>query len=214
MYMSNSLNLLINQHFFAAFIARENDKSFQEKVKPNLLRRDNYTCCYCGFQANQHMYILNKNEDYSSNKGNNHPNNMRVACPFCAQCHFLPEVGCGIGGGFLIALPETPQAVLNGFCHVLFCAIENNTGFKSAALQVYRMLKTRAVIVDEQLAHEASNPIFFSSMCLEDEEILEKVKRGDKFKALKLLPSRIAFAEESQTWSEEALQEMSSGETS
>ena len=70
---------------------------------------------------------------------------MITACCFCTQCLFLQAVGLDeMGGGQLIYLPEISQADLNSFCHVLFCAMENNTGYQDSAQSIYRSLKFRS----------------------------------------------------------------------
>ena len=124
-------------------------KAFEQKI----LQRDRYTCRFCGFQAKLFQDIINIDGNYN----NNTPANMVTACCFCAQCFFLESVGVGgYGGGNLIYLPELSQAELNSFCHVLFCAITNDTGYKNSAQTIYRSFKFRSQIVEDKFGEFTS----------------------------------------------------------
>lgn len=72
----------------------------------------------------------------------------------CAML-FIESVGVGgYGGGTLVYLPELSQAELNSLCHVLFCAITNDTGYKSSAQNIYRGFKFRSQMVEEKFGEE------------------------------------------------------------
>ena len=84
---------------------------------------------------------------------------MITACCFCTQCFFCKQWDLDeMGGGQLIYLPEMSQADLNSFCHVLFCAMGNNTGYQDSAQSIYRSFKFRSQIIENKFGAGTSNP--------------------------------------------------------
>src|SRR6185312_17085978 len=163
---------------------------------------DNYTCQYCCFQAREYQEVINLDQNYHNNK----LSNMVTACCFCTQGFFLESVGVGgQGGGTLIYLPEITQGTLNSFCHVLFCAIANDTGYKSTAQSIYRSLKLRAQIVEDRLGEGTSNPAVLGQLLIElrsKEEMLDTILEN-----IRLLPSRASFRTQIEQWAASALNE-------
>lgn len=200
----NPLQLVAKPGNWRLFIARKADpafRPFQEKV----LERDKYTCQYCGFQAKDYQEIINIDQNYQNNK----ISNLCTACCFCAQCFFLESVGVGdYGGGTLIYLPEISQAQLNSFCHVIFCAITNDTGYKSTSQSIYRTLKFRAQPIEDKFGEGTSNPAVFGQL------IIEAAANGSKVEStlltdVRLLPSRAKFNKQIERWAANALDELS-----
>lgn len=176
-------------------------RAFSEKVWD----RDNYTCQFCSFQAHEYQEVVNLDHNYNNNK----LSNMVTACVFCTQCLFLESVGSGdYGGGTLIYMPEMSQADLHSFCHVVFCAITNDTGYKATAQSVYRSFKFRSQLVEDKFGEGMSNPNVMGQMIieagLEDQNVAENV-----LKDIRLLPSRAKFRKQIEKWAASALQELS-----
>lgn len=186
------------------FQTRKADKAFvafSEKV----FNRDKYTCQFCGFQAKEHQEVVNLDQNYRNNK----IGNLVTACCFCAQCFFIESVGVSYGGGTLIFLPEITQANLNSFCHVLFCAISNDTGYKDNAQAIYRSLKFRAQPIEEQFGEGASDPAVFAQMIIDSQGFDLEITK-ELFTNVRLLPSRARFKNQIETWASTALEEISS----
>ncbi len=185
------------------FTARKGDKSFlafQKKV----FVRDRYTCQFCGFQAKLFQEVVNVDGDYTNNK----VSNLATACCFCAQCFFLESVGMGdYGGGTLVYLPEMTQGELNSFCHVLFCAITNNTGYKSSAQTLYRTFKFRSQIIEDKYGEGTSDPAVFGQLLI-DSEITDYQTTELIFQHMRLLPSRAKFRNQIEQWAQAALDEI------
>lgn len=197
------LKLSINPEGWRSFTARKTDPAFQNFSK-KVLRRDNYACQFCGFQARDYQEVVNLDQNYTNNK----LSNLVTACCFCTQCFFLESVGMGgFGGGSLIFLPEISQNNLDSFCHVIFCAIANDTGYKSTSQGIYRSLKMRTQAVDEQFGEGASNPAILGQLLVEakakDLGKLEQILEN-----LRLLPSRASFREQIERWAATALSEL------
>ena len=201
----NTLTLQAKPGAWRVFAGRKSDPAFQAFQK-KILIRDKYTCQFCGFQAHLFQEVVNLDGNYSVNK----LSNMATACCFCAQCFFLESVGLGdYGGGTLIYLPELTQGELNSFCHVLFCAISNNTGYKSSAQTLYRTFKFRSQMVEDKFGEGSSDPSNFGQMLIDSGLGEDKDKADDALKNICLLPSRARFRKQIEQWAQAALDEIS-----
>lgn len=197
------LKLIASPGSWRLYSARKIDERFKS-YEQKIFQRDRYTCQFCGFQARLYQDIVNLDGDYT----NNRLSNLVTACCFCAQCFFVESVGVGgYGGGTLIYLPELTQAELNSLCHVLFCAITNDTGYKSSAQNIYRSFKFRSQIVEEKFGEGTSDPAIFGQLMIDSgvnsEEIREKL-----FKNIRLLPSRAKLRKQIEKWAASALEEI------
>lgn len=203
MQKKNDLKLIASAGSWRLYSARKADqrfKSFELKV----LQRDAYTCQFCGFQAKLFQDIVNLDGNYNNNK----LENLVTACCFCAQCFFIESVGVGgYGGGTLIFLPELKQTELNSLCHVLFCAITNDTGYKSSAQDIYRNFKFRSQIVEEKFGEGTSDPAIFGQLII-DADVVATDMPAKFFKNIRLLPSRAKFRKQIEQWAASALEEI------
>lgn len=198
------LELSVKQGAWRLFAARKADPAFLAFSK-KVWTRDDYTCQFCGFQTKEYQEVINLDQNYL----NNRLSNLVTACCFCAQCFFLEAVGKGdYGGGVLIYLPEIDQANLNSFCHVLFCAIANNTGYKSSAQAIYRNFKFRAQAIEEQFGEGTSNPNVMGQLMLETRVDNPGLKEAMS-QYVRLLPSLGRFKVQVEYWATTALKELS-----
>src|SRR5262249_52398710 len=134
--------------------------------------------------------------------------NLVTACCFCTQCLFLQAVGIDeMGGGQLVYLPEISQNDLNSFCHVLFCAMDNNTGYQDSAQSIYRSLKFRSQIVENKFGSGTSNPAVMGQLMIEHHAHHPKIKM-DILRELRLLPSQTKFKVQLETWAAAAMREL------
>lgn len=199
----STLKLAASPGAWRLYSARKADvrfKAYEHKV----FQRDRYTCQFCGFQAKLFQDVINLDCDYS----NNRLSNLVTACCFCAQCFFIESVGVGgYGGGTLIYLPELTQAELNSLCHVLFCAITNDTGYKSSAQNIYRSFKFRSQLVEEKYGEGTSDPAIFGQLMI-DSGVAKKEVVDGLFKNIRLLPSRAKFRKQIEQWAASALEEI------
>jgi intracellular multiplication protein IcmJ len=203
------LKLAVNLNGWRLFVRRKADKAFQPIAK-SIFARDLHTCQFCGFQATEYQEVVNVDGNYQNNKGSN----LLTACCFCSQCLFLQAVGFDeMGGGQLIYLPEMSQADLNSFCHVLFCAMGNSTGYQDTATSVYRSLKFRSQIVDNKFGSGMSNPATMGQVLIESQG-KSADKKSDILKDLRLLPSNTKFRVQLDAWAAAALKELGEETTS
>lgn len=203
----HELQLAANLTGWRIFVRRKQDKAFLP-VQKRVFERDAYTCQYCSFQAKEYQEVVNLDGNYLNNK----LSNMITACCFCSQCLFLQSVGLDeMGGGQLIYLPEIKQADLSSFCHVLFCAMENNTGYQDSAQTIYRSLKFRSQIIESKFGSGTSNPNVMGQMLIEYQEQFPD-KNLDILKGICLLPSHTKFRVQLEAWAAAALQELEAEE--
>jgi intracellular multiplication protein IcmJ len=186
------------------YSARKVDERFRE-FERKVFNRDHHTCQFCGFQARLYQEVVNLDNDYT----NNRLSNLVTACCFCAQCFFIESVGVGgYGGGTLIYLPELTQTELNSLCHVLFCAITNDTGYKSSAQNIYRGFKFRSQAVEEKFGEGTSDPAIFGQLMI-DAGVNKPEIKEQLLKNIRLLPSRAKFRKQIEQWAASALEEIS-----
>ena len=184
---------------------RDLDQRFKA-LKARILERDKHTCLYCGFQAFKYFCVLNYDQNYKNNQGKN----LVTACPFCAQCHFLPMIGSGsFKGGTMIYLPEISQEELNGLCHVIFCAIANATEQSALAQTIYNNIRLRSQEVEQHFGKGLSDPKMCAQMLIDTPLQNRTQVTQFIFKSLRLLPSRNEFSEQIMTWSRLALDDFS-----
>lgn len=197
------LKLIATPGSWRLYSARKVDerfKSYEQKV----FQRDRHTCQFCGFQARLFQEVVNLDHNYS----NNRLSNLVTACCFCAQCFFIESVGVGgYGGGTLVYLPELSQAEVNSLCHVLFCAITNDTGYKTSAQNIYRGFKFRSQVIEDKFGEGTSDPAIFGQLMI-DTGATEEKTRAQLFKNIRLLPSRAKFRKQIEKWAASALAEI------
>lgn len=203
----HDLQLAVNLAGWRSFVRRKADQAFLPVAK-RIYERDAYTCQFCAFQAQEYQEVVNLDGNYSNNKGGN----MVTACCFCAQCLFLQSIGIDeMGGGQLIYMPEMSQADLNSFCHVLFCAMGNNTGYQETAQTIYRSLKFRSQLIEHKFGAGTSNPSIMGQMIIE-----YKVQFPDKkvqlLENMRLLPSHVKFKVQLDAWAAEAMRQLEAEE--
>lgn len=198
-----TLKLVASPGSWRLYSARKADERFKA-YELKVFQRDRYTCQFCGFQARLFQEIVNLDHDFT----NNRLSNLVTACCFCAQCFFVESVGVGgYGGGTLIYLPELSQPELNSLCHVLFCAITNDTGYKSSAQNIYRSFKFRSQIVEEKYGEGTSDPAIFGQLII-DSGVTSMEVADSLFKNIRLLPSRAKFRKQIERWAASALEEI------
>lgn len=201
------IKLIVDANSFTLYSTRNADKKFQT-FKKKVLERDRYTCSYCGFRSKIHMSVINMDANYLNNK----ISNLVTACPYCAQCHFLPYVGkVNNTGGTLIHLPDMSQAQLNALCHTIFCLIHNDTKHSKLSDKVYKSLKLRGQVIEDYWGNDLSDPSMLAQMMIDTPGEKVKAVKSSLLKDIRLLPSIKAFKQQISDWSMNALNQGISG---
>lgn len=198
-----NLKLVASPGAWRLYSARKADQRFKT-FELKVFQRDRFTCQFCGFQARLYQDVINLDGDYN----NNRLANMLTACCFCAQCFFIESVGVGgYGGGTLVYIPELSQADINSLCHVLFCAITNDTGYKNSAQTIYRSFKFRSQPVEDKFGEGTSDPAILGHLLIDSGHVSDDVP-DQVFNNIRLLPSRAKFRKQIEHWAASALEEI------
>ena len=113
-----------------------------------------------------------------------------------------------MGGGQLIYLPEITQADLNSFCHVLFCALGNNTGYQESAQSIYRSFRFRSQPIENTFGAGTSNPAIMGQLISEYQGSQSAAQTAVILKDIRLLPLHAKFRIQLDVWAKAALQEL------
>jgi len=187
------------------FMIRKADPAFlifQNKI----LKRDDHTCQFCGFQSTEYLDVVNLDGNYRDNCSSN----LATACSFCAQCFFLEAIGKGdFGGGTLIYLPEMTQNELNAFCHILFSAMVNGSEQVSQARNFYRSFKLRGQQIEKILGEGFSHPAVYGRVLIDANVKELAAVEKQLLPNLRLLPDFSRFTLQLKAWSQQALEELS-----
>ena len=202
--MTAKLNVVLHASLsnFALFAGRRANPKFRALCK-KVWQRDNFTCQYCGFQARDYQEVTNIDQNYRNNKFDN----LVTTCVFCTQCFFLESVGeNGYGGGTLVYMNEITQADLNAYCHVMFCAMANNSQYHETAQSTYQMLKMRSNIIDQEFGDGMSDPANFAQVLLDYQSTHNDKRIKSLMRNLRLLPARGRFSKQIEHWAKAAKQ--------
>lgn len=192
----HDIELCATANNWRLFMLRRADSAFL-RFQAKIHERDEFTCQYCGFQAKENLETINLNGNYLDNK----KNNLITACGLCAQCFFLEAVGrSDFGGGVLIYLPEMKQNELNALCHVIFISIACRLKDAMNSKNIYRSLKMRAQLIEENVGEGLSNPAQFGQMLIEASDKKQAPLQKKMFEAFRLLPNITRFSAEIAGW--------------
>jgi len=197
-----ALELNIAPEDWRVFNGRKTDERFQ-RFEQKVFERDQYTCQFCGFQAQEHQEVVNADGDYR----NNHISNLVTACVFCTQCSFLDAAGVLYGGGKLIYMPDMTQAELNSLCHVLFCAMMNRTAYLNSAQNIYRNFRLLSQHIEKKFGVNTSTPNNFCRLILNQPSI-DRKQLQTFLKDIRLLPSYAKFKTQLSDWARAAADEL------
>jgi intracellular multiplication protein IcmJ len=194
------LHLFASADSWRLFSSRKADPNFLSFEK-RVFERDQYQCLYCGFQAHQHQEVVNIDRNFRNNKFDN----LATSCIFCTQCFFLESIGVGgFGGGILIYFPELSQNKINSICHVLFCAISNNSAYKTIAQNIYLNMKLRTSVLEQKFGEGSSDPSTFGHLLIDSKHYGDQ-KIQQLLNGVRLLPSRAKFRTQIESWASKAI---------
>lgn len=188
------LEIRVNMEGAVLFLSRKTDSAFLSLQKKTWVR-DNYTCQYCGFRAEEHQEVVNKNGDYRDNKSNN----LVTACVFCAHTQLL-----GLkNNSKIIYLPDISQADLNQFIRILFCASYYGEQYEDTAKTLVQALKHRANTVETVFGTDSSDSVLFAQTYIDAIDFEQKVaERKEIMAQLRWLPSKADYEEIITYWAE------------
>lgn len=150
--------------------AKPPSKSEVEKI----LKRDDFSCRFCGFRAVQYQRVVPTQEGFVT------------ACSFCEQAMGLERAGL-MGGGFLIWLPEITQAELNHIVRAIYVAqsLEGSDAAASAS-RALEALMTRRAEAKKRLGSD--DPLLLATVLQENLTDAEAAAVPRKLEGIRLLP--------------------------
>jgi intracellular multiplication protein IcmJ len=150
------------------------DKKKAEKT----LRRDDYTCRFCGFRAEQFQRIV-------PYEGAGDPP-FATACGFCEQCLSLDRSGLA-GSAILIWLPEITQVDLHHVMRAVYVARSAPAGVMTdAATRTLETLTARRGDAKKRLGTD--DPLLLATVMHESLSTGEYDQLSNKIDGVRLLP--------------------------
>ncbi len=149
------------------------DKKKAEKT----LRRDDFTCRFCGFRAEQYQRIV------TCEKAGDPP--FATACGFCEQCLTLDRTGLS-GAGILIWLPEISQVQLNHIMRAAYVARAAKGDIGAAGSRVADALMTRRTDAKKRLGSD--DPLLLATVLHESLGDDEYNDAATKLEGVRLFP--------------------------
>lgn len=138
------------------FAQRKANPKFQ-KIRADVLYRDQFTCQFCFYQS-EALEVINIDNDYH----NNTPNNLISACDLCAQCTLLDRYALDYAGqDRIIYLPELTQEQVNHLCRTLFCKSIGEGDSAYNAKMIIAKLQDRAAYLQEKTQCHLDQPGIF-----------------------------------------------------
>lgn len=141
-----------------------------------ILKRDDYTCRFCGFRSKQYQRVIpyaDKKEEHVT------------ACSFCEQCLLLERAGM-MGTGVLIWLPEISQAELNHMARAIYVARSTDDPLAAQATRALDALMARRADAKKRLGSD--DPLLLATVMHESLTDEELRKANDKLDGIKLMP--------------------------
>ncbi len=140
------------------------------------LKRDDYTCRFCGFRSLRYQRVVSTGEEKNSP--------FATACTFCDQCLNLDRAGI-TGTGLLIWLPEISQADLNHIVRAAYIARDSKTDVSESAARTLEVLSTRRADAKKRLGSD--DPMLLATVIQEmlaPEEIATSLAKIDGIRVL------------------------------
>jgi intracellular multiplication protein IcmJ len=166
-------------------------------VRKKALDRDDKTCRFCGFKAQQWQEVHHLNDDHSDNR----PDNLVTACSFCHMCQHIGLAGRN-DEAVLVWLPEMSQIRLNHLVRTLLVAVRWSEGqmvatrgpspnammaksINDGARALLAKLRSRQAECEEYLKTSDPAEVADLLLAMPDEHY---AKRGDFLRGIRLLP--------------------------
>lgn len=156
----------------SVFVKPTKFKTLAEKT----LRRDNFTCRYCGFRAEQYQRIIPFADDDPP---------FVTACSFCEQCIMLDRAGLA-GAGALVWLPEIGQAELHHVMRAIYVARAAKAEMSDAATRALDALMARRTDAKKRLGSD--DPLLLATAMHEALTDEEYKGTSAKLEGIRLLP--------------------------
>ena len=145
-------------------------KSETEKI----LKRDDFTCRFCGFRAVQYQRIVQFEKQFVT------------ACSFCEQVIALDRAGM-MGTAVLIWLPEITQAELHHVARAIYVArADEGSEMAEIATRALDAIMTRRADAKKRLGSD--DPMLLATVMHENLTEAERAAAVTKLEGIRLMP--------------------------
>jgi len=152
----------------------------QKSIVEKVLKRDDFSCRFCGFRAKQYQRVI----PYPD--AGDPP--FATACTFCEQCLMLERAGI-TGAGILIWLPEIAQAELNHILRAIYVARADKKS-PTMATQATRALDALTARRSEAKKRLGSDdPLLLATIMHEALNDDERAQTAARIDGIRLLPA-------------------------
>jgi intracellular multiplication protein IcmJ len=160
-------------------VRRSSDDETREKAPSKsqadkALRRDDYTCRFCGFRSEQYQRVI------PADNGK-----LVTSCTFCEQCLYLERAGI-TGAGALLWLPEIGQAELNHIARAIYIAGASQEKLAKESARAIEALQARRSEAKKRLGSD--DPLLLATALHESLTEKEYARATDKLAGIRLLP--------------------------
>ena len=152
-------------------------------LRASVLKRDKYTCQFCGFQSRRFQEVRSADLDHNAPNPKN-ADEWITTCHICEQCLSLERVGM-MGEGILIWLPEISQVDLNLLVRALYVARQSDGPLATTAKKTLDMLRARREEAKRRLGTD--DPLILATVFFDHVSVGEYQERIDKMKDIRLL---------------------------
>ena len=191
---------------------REASDAAFARVRLDVLRRDGFTCRYCGFVAEGDPqarpgslaisgYLEVHHQD--DNHRNNRPGNLITVCPFCHQVFHVGNAGHR-SAGHVTWFPWLKQNEINLFCNIAAVAIARGGRFAPFGQSWFRWLthmQAQAAQVYGDALLDVSN-LGMALMAVAGAKSPGWTQRAQSLGALRLIPRREVYEPAISWWSQ------------
>lgn len=173
--------------------APKSTKDF-EKIRASVLKRDDYTCQFCGFKSNKFQEVHHVDDNHK----NNDPSNLITACPLCHQVYHIWFAGKH-KMGTIVRIPELSQIELNNLTRILWIAqMSSDIHIKKYA----ELLENNIRLTGQSSAKEyldTFDPCIVGEI-LQQLSPKEYLARTVQMKGFHLMPLKQGFTKHIQYW--------------
>lgn len=186
--------------------SEESDSAFK-LIRPKIVKRDDYTCQYCGFKSSKYQEVHHVNDNHDDNS----EENLITSCSLCHSCFHIGFAGQNNRGTIIYLDPslEISQSNLNQLVRVLWIGeLSSDQSIKMLSLNMLARLYKQTVPADRKLG--SSDAVILGDFLLDlnDEKYSQRKMFLDD--GYYMLPLKDGFGPQLKYWQETTFKNVAS----